>query len=369
MDTRRTADNEGVARETITRARKAFDPGPDPYAQLDVGLATKLGGALYLIGVAYAAIVLPMSPPSGPLGALGAGLCMLVATAIGVALLRRRDPADPSALLALCFVGIAIATAFRASAGPGSPFLQLLLLATMYTCAVHPAGCALPVLFATTLAAVSPVLYEDVAGDFAALTTSHLALTWSLAGIILIWTTRVRGLRREVQAAREEAERHARIDALTGLGNRRALEEALAAAVAHARRHGAPLSVLVADLDGFKSVNDSFGHQAGDEMLRAAARAFTSAVRVPDPCFRWGGDEFVALLPGAGLAEAQEIAARVQTTVALSCRRPDARPLRISAGAAELRSDETGADVVARADAELLELKRARRTAPLPAAG
>jgi diguanylate cyclase (GGDEF)-like protein len=340
-----------MARDALARARKALDAGPDPYAQLDAQLATKLGGAIYLIGIAYAALVLPISAPRGPLGGIGYVACVLVSAAIGLGLLRRRTPADPVLLYALCFAGVGIATIFRASAGPGSPFQQLLFLATMYTCAVHPARRALLVLLAATASSLSPLLYEHGAGDFAALTLSHLALTWSLAAIVLIWTARTRALRAEARAARDAAERHARVDALTGLGNRRALEEGLPAAVALARRDERPLSILVTDLDGFKALNDTFGHPTGDELLRAAARAFGSAVRVADACFRWGGDEFVAVLAGADLREARAVGDRVAGGI----------PLPVSVAVAELEDGETGADLLARADAELILGKAARR--------
>jgi diguanylate cyclase (GGDEF)-like protein len=342
-----------MARDVLARARKAFDSGPDPYAQLDASLATRLGGAIYLIGIAYAALVLPVSAPRGPLGGVGYLACVGASAAIGLGLLRRRTPADPTLLYALCFTGIAIATVFRASAGPGSPFQQLLFLATMYTCAVHPARRAGLVLVAATASSLSPLLYERVGSDFAALSLSHLALTWSLAAIVLIWTGRTRALRGEAQAARAAAERHARVDELTGLGNRRALEEALPAAVALARRQDRPLSVLVADLDGFKALNDTFGHPAGDEMLRTTGAAFDAAVRLGDACFRWGGDEFVAVLPGAGVDEARAIAGRVAAGI----------PLPVSVSVAELADGETGADLLARADRELILGKAARRTA------
>ena len=352
-----------MARDSLNRVRRALDAGPQPYAHLDVALATRLGGAIFLVGIAYALLVLPLSPPRGPLGAVGVAACVASAAAVGWHLLRRPSPADPRLLLALCYAGVAIATLYRASAGPASPFHQLLFLAVMYTAAVHPARRAAGVIVAATASAASPMLYGGIDGHFAALTVSHVALTWSLALIILIWSTRVRHLRREGEAAREEAERHARIDALTGLGNRRALEEALAAAVADARRHGRPLAVLVADLDGFKGINDAFGHPAGDAMLRAAARAVTSALRLPDPCFRWGGDEFVALLPEADLEEAQSIALRVREAVDGGCRRPDGQPLGITVGSAELEPADSSTDLLARADAALLAAKAARAVA------
>ncbi len=135
-------------------------------------------------------------------------------------------------------------------------------------------------------------------------------------------------------------------------------------AVAAARRADHPLSVMVADLDDFKAVNDAFGHHAGDDVLRDAARAFTNAVRIPDPCFRWGGDEFVALLPGADLATSREVAERVAAAVAAACTGPDGRPVRMTVGTAELGAAESGEQLVARADAALLEGKHRRANAP-----
>ena len=357
------AEIPAMDRVRLVRALRAFDAGPHPYAHVDMTLATRLGGAIYLVGIVYAASVLPLSPPTGTLAVAGTALSLLASAVIGLALLRRPEPISPVDLLLICYLGLFIAVAFRTTAGAATPFHQLLFLTAMYACAVHPARRALCVLLALTLATLSPLAYETVPSEFAAVTTGHLALTWSLGAIISLWTTRLRRERGEALVARAEAEERARVDVLTALGNRRSLEEALPKAVAAARRARAPFSVLVTDLDGFKYINDTFGHNAGDEMLRDGARVFTSAVRVPDPCYRLGGDEFVALLPGATLAEAHEIAQRVMEMVSAGCVRPDGRPLRMTVGAAELRPSETGADVLARADAALLELKGASRVA------
>ncbi|MGI8624675.1 MAG: GGDEF domain-containing protein [Solirubrobacteraceae bacterium] len=113
-------------------------------------------------------------------------------------------------------------------------------------------------------------------------------------------------------------------------------------------------------MDEFKGVNDAFGHQAGDDALRKAAQSLTAAVRLSDLCFRWGGDEFVAILPEAAYGEACDIAERVRSTVVLACRTPDDRPLRVTVGAAQLGPGEKGDDLVARADAALLAGKAAR---------
>jgi diguanylate cyclase (GGDEF)-like protein len=348
----------------MAAARSALDAGPEPYAHLDIRLATKLGGALFLIGIAYVLIVLPLAPPNhGTAGWAGIAALLLVAVGTGVGMLRRRTPMSPDMLLAVTFGGILLAAVYRWVAGGGGPFHQLLLLCCLYGAAVHPARRAAAALAVTSLAAASPVLYGDTGQDFLPLLIGHLALTWSLGILILVWTTRMRKLRAEVTEAREQADHLARIDSLTGLGNRRALEEALPVAIAAARRAVHPLSVMVADLDDFKRVNDTFGHHAGDDVLREAARAFTNAVRVPDPCFRWGGDEFVALLPGADLATAREVSERVAAAVAAACTGPDGQPVRITVGIAELDAAETGEQMVVRADADLLDGKNRRSAA------
>ncbi len=87
-----------------------------------------------------------------------------------------------------------------------------------------------------------------------------------------------------------------RRDALTGLPNRRAFEEELAREAARAARSGAPLSVAILDVDRFKAVNDTLGHEAGDNVLRAVARFLARHVREADYVFRWGGDEFIVLI-------------------------------------------------------------------------
>ena len=104
-------------------------------------------------------------------------------------------------------------------------------------------------------------------------------------------------------------------DALTGLGNRRLLQDRLNYEIARHRRHSRRFSVLALDLDGFKQVNDRFGHAAGDEILREVARALEKAVRDQDTVVRLGGDEFCVLAPEIGWEDAEGLASRLELAV------------------------------------------------------
>ncbi len=154
-----------------------------------------------------------------------------------------------------------------------------------------------------------------------------------------------------------------RRDPLTGLANRRAFEEALAGAVARAAREGAPLALAALDVDHFKRVNDAHGHAAGDAVLAAVTARAAEALRAGDLLARIGGEEFAALLPGATLAAAAEVAERIRARI--SAAPVDAGAARVavtvSAGLAALAPGEDGASLLARADERLYAAKRAGR--------
>lgn len=110
----------------------------------------------------------------------------------------------------------------------------------------------------------------------------------------------------------DRLQEQARTDALTGLLNRRALQDRLDEEFARAARHRLPLSLLLIDVDRLKELNDRAGHRAGDQALQQTAAALRSGSRIHDLCARWGGDEFVVLAPGTGRAEALHLAERIR---------------------------------------------------------
>ncbi|HEX2085145.1 MAG TPA: GGDEF domain-containing protein [Solirubrobacteraceae bacterium] len=118
-----------------------------------------------------------------------------------------------------------------------------------------------------------------------------------------------------VEARQEGLRLISQQDALTGLGNRRVLQDRLRYEIARHRRHSRRFSVLALDLDGFKQVNDRFGHAAGDEILREVARALEKAVRDQDTVVRMGGDEFCVLAPEIGWEDAERLAERLELAV------------------------------------------------------
>jgi diguanylate cyclase (GGDEF)-like protein len=151
----------------------------------------------------------------------------------------------------------------------------------------------------------------------------------------------------------------AHTDSLTGLANRRVFEDALAREVARSKRTGAPVSLVLVDVDHFKSVNDSYGHQCGDEVLRAVAETLAGACREGDLPARYGGEEFAVLLPGCPPREAYRVAQRLATAV----REGDLPvPVTISAGVAGMPMNAATADaLLTAADTALYAAKNSGR--------
>ncbi|GAA3342090.1 hypothetical protein GCM10020358_35830 [Amorphoplanes nipponensis] len=183
--------------------------------------------------------------------------------------------------------------------------------------------------------------------------TDGPAIVIGCTALFLLVVTRMAQLVRQVELQSRQVRELSRTDELTGLPNRRAWNDELPRALEHARRDGAPVTVALLDLDHFKRFNDSYGHPAGDRLLKEASAAWHGALRQIDTLARWGGEEFIVLLPGAGVDEARDVLARALAATPLG--------QTFSAGAAQWDGAETSEDLVQRADAALYAAKHAGR--------
>ena len=164
----------------------------------------------------------------------------------------------------------------------------------------------------------------------------------------------------ELESANERLHALASTDGLTGIKNHRAFQESIRAEIAKAVRYGHPLSLLLLDIDNFKSYNDTFGHQSGDEVLKLVARIVAGFARRTDQAARYGGEEFVVLLPETDAPGARRTAERIRA--AIESGEWPVRPVTASFGAStllELETDPT--QLVERADQALYASKRAGR--------
>jgi diguanylate cyclase (GGDEF)-like protein len=179
--------------------------------------------------------------------------------------------------------------------------------------------------------------------------TDGLAIAIGCLTLILLVVTRMAQLLRQLEQQSAKVRQLSQTDDLTGLANRRAWSVELPRAIEQSRRQGAPLSVAMLDLDRFKLFNDTYGHPAGDRLLKSAAAAWQERLRSVDYLARYGGEEFIVLLPGADSAEALAVIDRLR----------DGTPLgqTFSAGVATWDGTETSDELVARADAGLYAAK------------
>ena len=193
--------------------------------------------------------------------------------------------------------------------------------------------------------------------------TNLLIEPWLMLGIGLLASEILRRTRLQTFVAHQGLQQLASTDPLTGLNNRRSIEPQLESEVSRARRHHAHFSVLMADLDHFKRVNDQYGHVVGDAVLCEVSRRIESLLRREDRAARWGGEEFLVLLPETDLEQAETVAEKIRQAVA---DRPVAVngfriPLTISIGVAAWAGDPDAKSLIRRADNGLYRAKDSGR--------
>ncbi|MGZ4453356.1 MAG: diguanylate cyclase [Nocardioides sp.] len=163
-----------------------------------------------------------------------------------------------------------------------------------------------------------------------------------------------------LQAAQlhSDVEEQSRRDSLTGLANRRQFDEDLSENVARAARYARQLSLVMIDLDHFKQINDTYGHQRGDEVLQDVAGIVVRGIRSVDTAYRYGGEELCVLMPETGSDDACQIAERLRAQVEASFPWARRSPITLSAGVAELGHDAEGPALIGAADRALYAAKR-----------
>lgn len=158
-------------------------------------------------------------------------------------------------------------------------------------------------------------------------------------------------------------EQAALTDSLTGIPNKRAMDDALARTISLGSRHGQENSLILCDLDRFKSINDQHGHIVGDHVLQLAAQALQKAIRTSDEVYRFGGEEFAILLPQTNEADAKAVADRIREfmrTIRVNCGESDIE-VTTSCGVAMRLPDENADQWIARADEALYRAKAGGR--------
>jgi diguanylate cyclase (GGDEF)-like protein len=225
----------------------------------------------------------------------------------------------------------------------------------------RPLGAAF--LLAGLVAIVAGLLLPLVLGSFSQRQAWLLAVVEAVCLVVV--AVGVALLARRLRSSHEALWSLARRDELTGVGNYRSLHERLAEEIARHRRHSREFALLLLDLDGFKAVNERFGHLEGDRLLAEIGAALSDEVRAEDSVFRQGGDEFAVIAPETNAEEAGEVAARLRARVG---RRgfgsDDTRPVSAAVGFAMFPADgSTVDDLLGFADTDLFTAKRHRRAA------
>lgn len=335
----------------------------DATLPLNMRLVRLAGAMLWLVGAITLVVLAAVWPPTQRIGDAGwaavAG-AMVIALVIIVRRLRHsHGNVSLSETLGSAYVAVlGIAVLEWLAGGRASPYHFLYVVPLLFVPAAHSPRRLLAFLAFLALAMCAPLAYDGLNAAAAAEIAVQLVMLLCVAAVVRALFLILRRQSAALSEARDRAEQTARRDPLTGLGNRLAFEEAVEVEVARARRSPAGLSLIVGDLNNFKAVNDELGHLVGDKLLRYVADCLRNTARRSDECFRWGGDEFVVLLPRTQARSARRVARRIQRAVTAA--RIDSVPqasLEMTCAVAELAPSQSSSDLLAAADEVLTALK------------
>jgi diguanylate cyclase (GGDEF)-like protein len=229
----------------------------------------------------------------------------------------------------------------------------------------------IPIIFLTAKAATEDVVKGFEAGavdyvlkpfnilELVSRVRTHLELKKSREELAQ-YAARLEKSNDELRQALERLDLAAKTDFLTGLVNRRYISDRVADEIKRAKRSGRPFSLIIADIDGFKSINDEYGHDCGDVILKSVTADMKSGIRAQDQLARWGGEEFLFLLPETSVEGAATLAEKIRSTVAgrtYSYGRGDFA-VTITMGVAEYGGEDEMDPTLIRADRALYQGKR-----------
>jgi diguanylate cyclase (GGDEF)-like protein len=335
-----------------------FAKQADPYAGADLGLTKKLGSWFWMVNTFLTVALWPLSPIDRRLGNAGwliGDALILAAVAFAVVLRAERVKIGFTGVLVSCYVGaFGIATMQWLAGGGSAPYDGLLLNLLLLVAATNPLRRLAPFIGYVGLLLVAPVVYGSWEEATAAKALAEFVIWAPLGMLVFLMMSSIRAQRLSMRRGEEQAREEARVDELTAIANRRAFEEALVEEISRADRMATPLSMAMGDIEHFKQINDGFGHLEGDRCLHRIAQAMESELRIPDRVFRWGGDEFVLLLPGTSKEDADVVIDRLQAKVCAACRRPDNESIWIHFAAAELKPQMTATELTEAADLALM---------------
>lgn len=329
-----------------------------------------LGACVFLAyGVAVGAVILQDAVTWTLIATLG-GAGFLLAMRTGWS----ERFADPSLTVPqMTFAITSCALAYDISGALRGAVFPLLMVALMFGMFALPIRRVLDVC-GYTLVAMGGVMAARVlrsgSGTDTAVETGHLLMLALMMPAVAVLAQRLTQMRRRLQTQKRELKDAldriqflATRDSLTGLVNRGHLGELLEREVHRHRRSGSRVSVVLFDLDRFKSINDQYGHACGDEVLKAFAHAAGTTVRACDALGRWGGEEFLLVMADTGLDAARAGAERVRATIEdlKVSHKGGSVSFTLSAGVAELIGDESSDTLVERADHALYEAKSTGR--------
>jgi diguanylate cyclase (GGDEF)-like protein len=356
---RRLATDDPNMQATLQGSGVARDADDPPLMARALGVMLLCGGLILLAGTA-------LSPP-GHANLAGMHAVGLVTAGLGGGALVSAHSARAWAVHALFAAGsglICLGTYFTGAA-TGLFAILLVWLAIFAAASLSSRAVAAHIASIMLMSGATLVMVGPSPGP-------PPVARWAVGGILLAVAATVMGrigARRRAGEARlraeiGERERLQRVlehladhDPLTGVANRRRLEGELDRQFARARREGTPLSVVTIDVDGLKEHNDTYGHAAGDQLLKHVATTWSEALRATDIVARTGGDEFVILLPDCTAETAERTIDQLRHAVAATCG--------CSAGAATWDGSESAADLQERADLAMYERKAGSRRGSL----